>query len=78
MISFGDNGNPPSVGSYVAYVSGDVPAFAERVFLLWDGKRWSYPLSDQNYRGHIYAWVGPLPAVRPEDADMGKAVNEES
>lgn len=61
-------GNPAIKGHYVAYVNPDVKLLAaERVFLFWDGNRWGYPRSDQNYRGHVYGWLGPLPVMQLED-----------
>lgn len=57
---------PAEHGSYVAYVDNDmVPRFAARIFLSFDGE-WSYPLSDQRFRGRVHAWLGPLPALKME------------
>lgn len=61
MIEFGQDRNPPAKGLYVAYVDGDYPVAASRMLLLWTGQQWEYQLSDQRYRGIVYAWVGPLP-----------------
>lgn len=68
-----NNGKPASHGLYVAYVDDDAQAtFATRMFLVWDGK-WSYPLSDMNYRGTVYGWIGPLEPMKfavETDADL--------
>lgn len=58
-------GTPSRTGLYVAYVNGDVSIRAERKFLMWMD-RWSYPGSDQNFRGHVYGWIGPLPTMELE------------
>jgi hypothetical protein len=59
-------GEPALKGLYVAYVDDEhVTRFAKRTFLMWMGQ-WSYPGSDQNFRGHVYGWVGPLPAMALE------------
>ena len=59
---------PTGPGLYVAYVNPEytVP-FAKRMLLMYLGDKWSYPLSSENYRGVIYACIGPLPALRFED-----------
>lgn len=62
------DGNRPAVpGSYVAYINGPNPNFAERKILFWDGKRWSYPFSDQYFRCHVYGYIGPLAPMKLED-----------
>lgn len=67
---------PPISGIYVAYVNGPAERFADRMLLFWDdkAKRWCYPFSDQNYREHVYGWVGPLPTMQLEvQAVLGSA-----
>lgn len=62
-------GTPSKPGLYVAYMNPDDLrnfSYAERRFLMWD-RGWFYPSSDQKYRGHVYQWVGPLPALKLED-----------
>lgn len=34
-------------------------------FLLWYSDTWSYLGSDQNYRGEVKGWVGPLQRKAP-------------
>lgn len=62
-------GNPAERGVYVAWVNPEDSAFrfAERIFLIWDGTRWYYPMSDQCYRDTVYGWAGPLPGMALED-----------
>jgi hypothetical protein len=55
--------NPDVKGCYVAYVNGPVDIVAERIFLVWSGLKWFYPLSDQVYRDHVYQCIGPLPVL---------------
>jgi hypothetical protein len=64
MIEMQD-GDPTEKGSYVAWVNPPEERFnvAQRIFLFWDGNRWSYPLSDQYYRDTVYGWAGPLQAL---------------
>ena len=59
---------PIKEGMYVAYVDTeiDIP-FAERKILLFLDGIWSYPGSSENFRGHVYAWVGPLPTIELKD-----------
>lgn len=67
-IEFAQDCNPPQKGLYVAYVDGDYPIAANRMLLIWSGTDWEYQLSDQRYRGNVYAWVGPLPLLRLDPA----------
>lgn len=55
---------PRVKGLYVAYVNDEfVTRYAKKIILFFDGDRWGYPGSDQNYRDSVYAWLGPLPAM---------------
>ena len=58
--------NPSESGLYVAYVQsqGMLNPYAEKVLLMWIGGVWGYPSSDQNFRGEVYGWMGPLPALK--------------
>lgn len=60
-------GNPPTerTGVYACRVDAkEWPGFHEDIFLLWHSGVWSYLGSDQNFRGDIRAYVGPLPRTR--------------
>lgn len=59
---------PPKTGLYVAYVHEYPVPYANKIILFYDKdwNRWGYPTSDQNYRGHVYGWIGPLPALKIE------------
>lgn len=35
------------------------------IFLMWFNGRWSFLSSDQNFRGEVHGWIGPLPRLRP-------------
>ena len=35
------------------------------IFLMWFNGRWSYLSSDQNFRGEVHGWIGPLPRLKP-------------
>lgn len=60
-------GQPLADGQYVCYVDNRLlPAFTERKILMWFKGQWSYPMSDQTYRGRIYGWIGPLPVRKTE------------
>lgn len=58
-----NRGSPTSNGIYVAYIKDTDSGYATKILLMWIGGKWGYPSSDQNYRGKVYAWVGPLPAL---------------
>jgi hypothetical protein len=60
-------GDPAQSGLYVAYVNGPMVVVADRIMLTFMvGKGWSYPLSDQKFRDHVYACVGPFPVLKLE------------
>jgi len=57
---------PLQSGMYVVYTNdAHMPRYAARILLIYDAeaKVWGYPMSSMNYRGHVYGWVGPLPAL---------------
>ncbi len=55
-------GNHTKVGNYVCYVDHDfLYKYPDKIILMWIGEKWGYGGSDQNYRGKVYGWVGPLP-----------------
>lgn len=62
-------GSPIENGLYVAYVNPDIDLpFAEKKLLTYVDGDWGYLGSDQIYRGHVYGYIGPLPALRLGDA----------
>jgi hypothetical protein len=63
QVEIGDA--PASDGLFVCYVDNDMlPAFTERKMLMWFKGEWTYPMSDQGYRGKIYGYLGPLPIIK--------------
>lgn len=63
---------PDVVGVYATRVPIDgvgsrgFPMYEDR-FMYWDGKRWCYLYSDQNYRGEVLCHLGPLPRINSSD-----------
>ena len=59
-IKYNTGFNPSEKGVYACRIPSDILAdFCEDKFLLWyDG--WCYLGSDQNYRGEVVGWLGPL------------------
>ncbi len=63
-------GNPTEQGMYIAYTEHrHSQVLIERVLLMYVGYSWSYPSSDQLFRGKIYGWIGPLPILKLEDIE---------
>lgn len=61
VISYVTEGDPTRVGVYACRVPDDViPGFYKDKFLMWMHGKWSYPGSDQKYRGEVTGWIGPL------------------
>jgi hypothetical protein len=60
---------PPTSGLYVAYIRDAPVPYANKIILFYEKEwdRWSYPMADARYRGHIYGWIGPLPALKIAD-----------
>jgi hypothetical protein len=53
---------------YVAYVDPDMDVpYAKKLLLMWIDGQWGYPGSSANYRGPVYGYIGPLPAMRLEE-----------
>lgn len=64
-------GNPPINGMYVAYVDPDMRIpFAKKMLLMWIDGQWGYPGSFAHYRGPVYGYIGPLPAMRLIDQEV--------
>lgn len=61
-------GDPSENGLYVAYVDPrlDIP-FADKKLMVYLDGEWSHMGSPEKYRGTVYGWIGPLPAMRLED-----------
>ena len=58
------DGTPPANGMYVAFVNGEyIETYAARELLMWINGQWGYRKSAERYRGHVYGWIGPLPAL---------------
>lgn len=59
-------GSPTTDGIHACYIDNPVlPAYTERVLLMWFHGQWTYPRSDQKYRGRVYGWV-VLPVMKKE------------
>jgi len=58
-----ERGTPPKAGTYVVYelLAPGFP-YPQKQLLLWHEGVWSYSGSDQNYRGEVLGWIGPLPS----------------
>lgn len=65
-VQYEEIGLPQATGVYACRV--DDPrgtGLVVDVFLMWFNGRWSFLSSDQNFRGEVHGWVGPLPRLRP-------------
>lgn len=61
LLRYETEQDPSEAGVYACRVPMDaVPGFYEDKFLCWDALGWSYPASDQRYRGEVVGWIGPL------------------
>lgn len=61
-------GDPLIDGLYICYLDNAlIHTYADRKMLMWFQGKWGYPMSSQNYRGHVYGWIGPLPVMKFED-----------
>lgn len=59
---------PDQSGLYVAYINSDfTDKYADRKLLMWYDGQWTYPMSDQRFRGHVYECLGPLPTMELKD-----------
>lgn len=64
--------DPVKPGLYLAFtdplagVRTKRSIFVYQSQLIWINGKWGYPGSDQNFRGKVYAWLGPLPHVSVE------------
>lgn len=61
VIAYECDADPTESGVYACRVPMDgVPGFLQDRFLMWLEGAWSYPGSDQKYRGPVIGWIGPL------------------
>ena len=61
VIQYVIEGNPTEVGVYACRVPSQHGRFLlDDKFLMWFSGEWSYPGSDQKYRGDVIGWIGPL------------------
>lgn len=59
-----NTGEPEEVGVYACRVPMELPGLHTDIFLFWINGKWGYLGSDQNYRGTVVGWVGPLQRTR--------------
>jgi hypothetical protein len=65
-VQYEEIGDPEETGVYAVRV--DHPKIVNLVvdaFLMWYEGHWYYLGSDQQHRGEVHGWVGPLPRIRP-------------
>jgi len=59
-----NRGEPEKPGVYACRIPDDnfsgTTDWCKDVFLVWIDDRWGFPGSDQNYRGEVVGWIGPL------------------
>lgn len=55
---------PTQNGLYVVWIDGPVSSYASRELLMFVDGKWGYRDSDVNFRGEVYQWLGPLPALK--------------
>ena len=63
-IQIGDK--PSKYGMYVVYEDTNM-FYARKVLLSYVNNKWSYPSSDQLFRGNIIGYTGPLPSPKVVD-----------
>jgi hypothetical protein len=65
-LAYTQGQDPTTTGVYACRVPHPVATnITEDKFLIWFDGRWRYLGSDQNYRGEVAGWVGPLPRRLP-------------
>jgi hypothetical protein len=60
MISYNTTDDPTERGVYACRVPHELPGLYKDEFLSWINGKWGYLGSDQNYRGEVIGWIGPL------------------
>lgn len=68
LVHYTTQGIPSKVGVYACRVDGDLPGLKKDIFLMWIEGKWGYLGSDQNYRGKVHGWIGPLERRMKEEA----------
>lgn len=59
-----EKGTPTKRGVYAVRIPHDnFPGLCQDEFLIWIDNKWGYLSSDQNYRGEVVAFIGPLPRI---------------
>lgn len=62
--------DPLETGLYLVYVDYPYTSnFADKRLLLWHDGYWMHKSSDQLYRGEVYGWIGPIPAMKFSEND---------
>ncbi len=64
VVDFCHGDTPTYSGQYVAYVKSNSPEILDKKILTYIDGIWSHPGSDQKFRGAVYGFVGPLPAIK--------------
>lgn len=65
-VEYTTGANPTKTGVYACRTPHPIaPNLTEDKFLMWFDGRWAHLGSDQNYRGEVFGWIGPLPRKLP-------------
>jgi len=65
-LQYEEIGDPTETGVYAVRVDHPkVDTLTVDAFLLWHEGKWFYLNSDQQHRGEVHGWIGPLPRIRP-------------
>jgi hypothetical protein len=60
MICYNTENDPDERGVYACRVPHEMPGLHQDKFLMWMDEKWWHLGSDQNYRGEVTGWIGPL------------------
>lgn len=62
VVPYNTEGAPKETGVYACRIPDDElgSPFLKDKFLMWFDGKWSHIGSDQNYRGAVLGWIGPL------------------
>ena len=66
-------GDPTEAGMYVVYTDAIVTgaSHTRKFCLTWCDAEWWHPGSNQQFRGNVYTWIGPLPSPSFEELMFG-------